>query len=35
VGPAIVQQMDTTTLLHPGSTARVDAAYNLLLRIAA
>lgn len=34
-GPAIVQQMDTTTLLHPGSTARVDAALNLLLRISA
>ena len=34
-GPAIVQQMDTTTLLHPGSTARVDAAFNLLLRISA
>jgi N-methylhydantoinase A len=34
-GPAIVEQMDTTTLLHPGSTGHIDAASNLLLRIPA
>jgi len=30
-GPAIVEQMDTTTVLPPGFTARVDAAFNLRL----
>jgi N-methylhydantoinase A len=30
-GPAIVEQMDTTTLVPPGWTARVDAYLNLIL----
>ncbi len=30
-GPAIVEQMDTTTLILPGMTARVDAYLNLIL----
>jgi len=31
VGPAIVEQMDTTTIVPPGFTARVDAMLNLLM----
>ena len=31
VGPAIVEQEDSTTLVHPGSRARVDRFLNLLL----
>jgi N-methylhydantoinase A len=34
-GPAIVEQMDTTTLVLPGMTARVDAYLNLVLEMAA
>jgi len=30
-GPAIVEQMDATTLVLPGMTARVDAYLNLIL----
>jgi N-methylhydantoinase A len=30
-GPAIVEQMDATTLVPPGTTARVDAYLNLIL----
>ena len=30
-GPAIIEQMDTTTLILPGMTARVDAYLNLIL----
>ena len=30
-GPAIVEQPDTTTVVYPGFTCRVDAAGNLLL----
>ena len=30
-GPAIVEQMDATTLVLPGMTARVDAWLNLVL----
>ena len=30
-GPAIVEQMDTTTVIPPGFSARVDAALNLIL----
>jgi N-methylhydantoinase A len=30
-GPAIVEQMDATTLVPPGTTARVDAWLNLIL----
>ncbi|MCC7426343.1 MAG: hydantoinase/oxoprolinase family protein [Alphaproteobacteria bacterium] len=32
-GPAVVEQMDTTTLLPPGATATVDRIGNLLLRV--
>ncbi len=34
-GPAIVEQMDTTTVVPPGMTARVDAYHNLILEVAA
>jgi N-methylhydantoinase A len=34
VGPAIVEQMDATTLILPGMTARVDAYLNLVLKFA-
>ena len=30
-GPALVQQSDTTTLVEPGWSGRVDAAFNLVL----
>lgn len=32
-GPAIVEQMDTTTLIHPGTAASVDAGRNLFLEL--
>jgi N-methylhydantoinase A len=32
-GPAIIEQMDTTTLVLPGSTAQVDAHRNLVIRL--
>lgn len=32
-GPAIVEQMDTTTLVLPGSTAEVDAHRNLVIHL--
>ena len=32
-GPAIVEQMDTTTLVPPGIAARVDALHNLVLEV--
>ena len=35
VGPAVVEQMDATTLVPPGMTARVDAYLNLILESAA
>jgi N-methylhydantoinase A len=35
VGPAIVEQMDATTLVLPGQTADVDASLNLVVRAAA
>jgi N-methylhydantoinase A len=35
IGPAIVEQMDATTLVPPGMTARVDAYLNLILETAA
>jgi N-methylhydantoinase A len=34
VGPAIVEQMDATTLVPPGMTARVDRWLNLILEVA-
>ncbi len=33
-GPAVVEQLDSTTLLHPGDAARVDAALNLVIEVA-
>jgi N-methylhydantoinase A len=33
-GPAVVEQMDATTLVPPGMTARVDAYLNLILEVA-
>ena len=33
VGPAIIEQMDTTTVLVPGDTCRVDAYRNLVIEI--
>ncbi len=35
VGPAIVEQMDTTTVLPPGETARVDEYGTLIVELAA
>ena len=32
-GPAIVQQLDSTTVVHPGETLRVDDALNFLIEI--
>lgn len=32
-GPAIIEQVDSTTLLHPGQTLRVDGYRNLVVRI--
>lgn len=34
-GPAIVEQLDTTTVIEPGDVARVDAMGNLIITIAA
>ncbi len=34
-GPAIVEQMDTTTVVPPGMTARVDSYLNLILEVVA
>ena len=34
-GPAIVEQMDTTTVVPPGMNARVDAYLNLILEVTA
>jgi N-methylhydantoinase A len=34
VGPAIVEQMDTTTVLPPGETARVDKYGTLIVELA-
>ena len=34
LGPAIVEQMDATTLVLPGMTARVDKYFNLILEAA-
>ena len=33
-GPALIEQLDTTTLVYPGDTATVDAALNLIVEIA-
>jgi N-methylhydantoinase A len=34
-GPAVIEQLDTTTLVFPGDRARVDAAHNLLIEVTA
>jgi N-methylhydantoinase A len=34
-GPAVVEQLDATTLVFPGDRARVDAAHNLLIEVTA
>jgi len=33
VGPAIFEQLDATTLVHPGDTVRIDAALNILIEV--
>ena len=33
-GPAVIDQLDSTTLVYPGDTARVDAAYNIFIELA-
>src|SRR5262249_9721266 len=33
-GPAIVEEMSATTLIHPGQSARMDAAGNLIVTLA-
>ena len=35
VGPAIVEQLDATTVVEPGDRVRVDALGNLEIRVAA
>ena len=32
-GPAIIEQMDTTTLIYPGQQARIDEYQNIRIRI--
>ncbi|MEC8163346.1 MAG: hypothetical protein VX079_02120 [Pseudomonadota bacterium] len=32
-GPAVVEQLDTTVLIYPGDTARVDEALNLIIEL--
>ena len=34
IGPAIIEQLDATTVLHPGDRATVDRALNLHIEIA-
>jgi len=34
-GPAIVEQMDTTTVVPPGMTARIDTYLNLIMEVSA
>jgi len=33
-GPAVIDQLDSTTLVYPGDTARVDGARNLIIELA-
>jgi len=33
-GPAVIEQLDATTLIHPGDHARVDDALNLIIEVA-
>jgi N-methylhydantoinase A/oxoprolinase/acetone carboxylase beta subunit len=32
-GPAIVEQMDSTTVIHPGQDARIDGFGNIIIEI--
>jgi N-methylhydantoinase A/oxoprolinase/acetone carboxylase beta subunit len=32
-GPAVIAQLDATTLLYPGDTLRVDSAHNLCIEV--
>lgn len=32
-GPAVIDQLDSTTLVYPGDTARVDGAYNIIIEL--
>ena len=34
-GPAVVEQLDTTVLIYPGDTARVDEALNPIIELSA
>jgi N-methylhydantoinase A len=34
-GPAVIEQLDSTTLVYPGDTATVDAALNLIIKLSA
>jgi hypothetical protein len=34
VGPAVIEQLDATSLLYPGDRLRVDDGFNLLIEIA-
>lgn len=33
IGPAIVEQLDATTVVHPGDRVRVDASHNLIIEV--
>jgi N-methylhydantoinase A/oxoprolinase/acetone carboxylase beta subunit len=33
-GPAVIEQLDATTLVYPGDRLTVDAAFNLLIETA-
>jgi N-methylhydantoinase A/oxoprolinase/acetone carboxylase beta subunit len=33
IGPAIIEQLDATTLIFPGDTGVIDDAHNLLIRV--
>ena len=32
-GPAVIDQLDSTTLVYPGDTARVDHAHNIIIEL--
>ena len=32
-GPAVIDQLDATTVLYPGDSLRVDEAFNLLIEV--
>ena len=33
-GPAVIDQLDSTTLVYPGDVARVDGACNIIIELA-